>query len=166
MRCCHIQNASCVSFQAGYRHLYFLLLLRLYSGYTSHYFCGFFVCLFQDSRGLDRARGSSGGESCKCKNAAQCARAPRLKPTKSCAPASYRHGRDGACTRLLLCGPEAELPGSLSHSLSRYSHSGGSSTISRSYHQPHPKTLKQVFGLGGGVEARDPQKMNHKLLGS
>ena len=27
--------------------------------------------------------------------------------------------RDGACTRLLLCGPEAEFPGSLSHSLSR-----------------------------------------------
>ena len=27
---------------------------------------------------------------------------------------THRHGRDGACTRLLLCGPEAELPGSLS----------------------------------------------------
>ena len=55
------------------------------------------------------------------------------KPTRA-------YPSDGACTRLLLCGPEAELPGSLSRSLSRYSHSGGSSTISRSYHQPHPKT--------------------------
>ena len=38
---------------------------------------------------------------------------------QSCAPASFRLGRDGACTRtrLLLCGPEAELPGSLPHSL-------------------------------------------------
>ena len=29
----------------------------------------------------------------------------------------------------------------------------------------HPKNLK-VFGLGGGVEARGPQKMNRKILGS
>ena len=42
--------------------------------------------------------------------------------TKSCAPASYRHGRDEACTRPLLCGPGAKLPGSPSCGLSRYSH--------------------------------------------
>ena len=51
---------------------------------------------------------------------------------------------------------------SLSGSLSRTSPSGGSSTISRSYHQPHPKTSK-VFGPGGGDEVHDAQKMNCEL---
>ena len=118
---------------------------------------------------------------------------PTKAAARSCrAPASYRYGRDGACTRLLAAlrpwgRVEAELPGILPHSLSRYWHSGGSSTISRSYrccfflgfpvgrsvfflwgsslHTATPKNLK-VFGLGGGVEARGPQKMNRKILGS
>ena len=34
---------------------------------------------------------------------------PRGLAHYSCAPASYRHGRDGACTRLLLYGPEGRL---------------------------------------------------------
>ena len=61
-----------------------------------------------------------------------------------------------------MCGPEAELPGSLSRSLSRYSYSGGrqgvaggSSTIQYLSILPlaTPKN-KKVFGLGGGIEAQ------------
>ena len=90
----------------------------------------------------------------------------QLKPTKAALPlpipiaTGLPHGHDGACTRLLLCGPEAELPGSLSHSLSRYSHSWGSSTISRSHHapplhQPHQKTQKFLaWAWAGGQRSR------------
>ena len=40
------------------------------------------------------------------KSGCQCTQFARLLARYSCAPASYRIGRDGACTRLLLDGQE------------------------------------------------------------
>ena len=74
----------------------------------------------------------------------------------SCASASYHIGRDGARTRLLAKRPRGACRRCVAErvhlglgstcssfivgSLSRIFTSGGSSAISRSYHQPHPKT--------------------------
>ena len=83
----------------------------------------------------------------------------------SCAPASHRLGRDGACTRLLLCGPEAELPGILSHSLSQRGIGivgGVARSLDRTTSHTH-KNLK-VFGLGGGVEAQCLEKKDLKEI--
>ena len=129
------------------------------------------VCAREDRRRIMRESGPSEAlPGCRCELAVQSSlRGRGSVPLAhySCAPASYRHGRDqdGACTRLLLCGPEAELPGSLPHSLSRYSHSGGSSTISRSYHQPQttPKNLK-VFGFWPGPGRRRGASQTKEMI--
>ena len=107
-----------------------------------------------------------------------------MKRTHSLSPqsralASYHHGHDRACTHLLLCGPETELPGSISRSPCQYWHSRGDRKILRSYHQPlkrrtqaqnfssHSHTQKpKNFGLGGGEGACGPQKIHGRSEGS